>query len=77
MSLYVPHGEYWNCQVDFGPPYLKYSYTLQAKFEVCKPVIIIKTCVVKSWFTFVNLQSESLKPPRPKAFYFILYFVFE
>ncbi len=40
---------------------------------VSKPVIIVDSCVVKSWFTFANLQSASLKLPRPKQLYFILY----
>ncbi len=74
MSLWVPHSAFWDWQVDFGPPY---SYTLYAKFGVSKPVIINDSCVVKSWFTFANLQSVSLKLPQSKHFYFILYLVFE
>ncbi len=41
-------------------PSLKYSYILHAKFWVSKPVIIIGSCAVKSWFTFPNLQSVCL-----------------
>ncbi len=59
MSIWVPHSAFWDWQLDFGLPYLKYSYTLHAKFGVSKPVIIIDSCVVKSWFTFANLQCLS------------------
>ncbi len=59
MSLWVPHSAFWDWQVDFGLPSLKYSYTLHAKFDVSKPVIIIDSCVVKSWFTITNVQCLS------------------
>ncbi len=45
--------------VDFTPPSLKYSYVLHVQFGVSKPVIIIDSCVVKSWFIFANLQIVS------------------
>ncbi len=77
MSLWIPHSPFWDWQVDFGPPSLKYSSTLHAQFGVSKQVIIIDSCVAKTWFTFTNLQSVSLKVPRPKILYFVLCFVFE
>ncbi len=55
-------------QVDFGPPSLKYSYTLHAKVGVSKSVIIIK--IVVYWnhgFTSVYLQSVALKSSRPST----------
>ncbi len=47
------------------------------KLGVSKPVIIINSHEVKSWFTFANLQSVSLKMSKPETLYFLLYFVFE
>ncbi len=64
----------WDWQVDFGLPYLTYFYTLHAKFGVSKPVIIIDTCVVKSWFTFENLQCVSLNLTKPKQIVFCIVF---
>ncbi len=55
MSIWIPHSVFWDWRVDFGPPSLKYSYALDAKFGASKPVIIIYSYVVKSWFTFANL----------------------
>ncbi len=60
---------------DFGPQSLKYSFTLHAQFGVGKPVILIDSCMVKSWFTFANLESVSRKQPKPKNT--ILYCIFE
>ncbi len=56
---------------------LQYSYTLLAKVRVSKLVIIIDSYVIKSWFTFANMQSVSIKLPRAEIFYFPLHFVFE
>ncbi len=50
--------------------YLKYAYRLYVKFGVSKQVIIIDDCLVKSWFTFANLQNLSLKLPRPNIIVF-------
>ncbi len=75
MSLWVPHSAFWDWQVCFGPPSLKYYHTLHAIFGVSKLVIIIDNCVVRSWFTFAYLQSMSLK--LPYSMYFIFYCVFE
>ncbi len=77
MSLSVPHSAFWDWLVDFGPPSLKYSYTLHAKVVFSKPVIIFDSYMVMALFTFANLQSVSFKQPRPKKVYYILYFVFE
>ncbi len=77
MSLWVPHCAFWNWQVNLGPPSLNYSYVLHAKYGVSKPNIIIYSCVFKSWFTFANLQSVSLKLARPQILHFVLHFVFE
>ncbi len=68
MSLWVSHHPFWGWQVDFGMSSLKYSYTLHGKFGVSKPVIIIDTCVVISWFTITNLESVSLKRSKRIAF---------
>ncbi len=66
MSLWVPHSAFLDWHADFGLSSLKYSYNiLNANFGVGKPVIIIDSCVVKSWLTFANLQnvSQTTKPP--------------
>ncbi len=68
MSLWVPHSAFWDWQVDFVMPSLKYSYTLHAKFGVSKPVIVINRCVVKSCL-LLQICSVSLKLPRPKILY--------
>ncbi len=52
---------------------LKYSYTLYAKLEW----YLLRSYLINTWFIFVTLQSMSLKLPRPKQLYFVLYFVFE
>ncbi len=77
MSLGVPHSAFWEGQVNFGLPPLKYSYTLHAKFWVGRPVIIIDRCVIKLWFAFANLQSTSLKLPSPPNIVFPIIFCTE
>ncbi len=72
----VLYYAFWNWHVDFGPPSLKYFYTLHAEFGLSKPMIIIDICVVKSWFTFANLQSIS-QTIKHKRLYFTLYFLFQ
>ncbi len=46
MSLWIPHSVFWDWEVDFGLPALKYSYTLHVKFGEYKPVIIIDSYMV-------------------------------
>ncbi len=75
MSLSVLYSAFWDYQVNFGLPSLKYSYTLHVKFSISKPVIIIDSCPVKAWFTFANLQSvsQTAKAPQDCISYCILY----
>ncbi len=73
MSLWLPHSAFWDWQVNFGLPSLKYVCTLHAKFGASKPVIIIDSCVVRSWFTFANLQSVS-QTARAKQIVFYIVF---
>ncbi len=40
VTVSTTYSAFWDWQVDFGPPSLKYFYTLQAKFGISKPVII-------------------------------------
>ncbi len=61
MSLSVAGSALYDGQVDFSPPSLKDSYVLHTKLEVGKPVIIIDSCIFKSWFTTIYLQSVFLK----------------
>ncbi len=49
---------------------------MNAKFGVNKPVIIIDSCEVKSWFNMANLRCIS-QSAKAKKLYFILYCVFE
>ncbi len=73
MSLWVPHSAFWDWQVDFCLPSLKYFYTLHAKYWVSKRVIIIDSCVVTSWFTFINLQSISQTAKAKKIVFCIVF----
>ncbi len=51
MPLWVQHSTFWDWQVNFSLPYLKYSYTFYTIFRFNKSVIIINSCVVKACFT--------------------------
>ncbi len=77
VALSVAGSAFCDCQVDFGPPSLKYSNTLCVKFGVSTSEIIIDRCVFKSLFTSVHLQSISLKPLRSTILYFVLHIVIE
>ncbi len=60
MLLLVPQSTFWDWQPDFGFHLWNMNiYTLHVKFGSSKPVIIIGSCVVKSWFTFTNMQCVS------------------
>ncbi len=74
MSLSVPHSAFWDWQIDLCLPSFKYSYTLGAKFGVSKPVLIIDSCVFKSWFTFANVQSVFVKVTEPENIVFCIVF---
>ncbi len=50
---------------------------IACKIWVSKSVIIIENNVVKTCFSFANLQSVSRKLSSQKESYFVLYFVFE
>ncbi len=71
MSQGVPHSAFCDWKVDFN--LWNIPIHCAAKFGVSKPVIIIDSCVVKSWFTFANPQSVSLKLPRSKIVFYILF----
>ncbi len=60
MSLWVPHSAFWDWQVAFGLPSLKYSYALCSNVDVSKPVIIIDRCVV-SYGLHLQIYSVSFK----------------
>ncbi len=77
ISLSVGGCAFFDWPVGIGPPSLKYSNTLHVKFGVSTSEIIIDSCIFKSLFTTVHLQSVSLKPSRPTILYFVLYIVFE
>ncbi len=47
--------------MDISLPSSKYSYTLHAKFEASKAVIIIYSLVVNPWFTFAECVFQTAK----------------
>ncbi len=49
MSVWMPHSAFWDWQVNFGLPTLKYFYSLHLKFGVSKSGLIMDSCMGKSW----------------------------
>ncbi len=52
---------------------VKYRHTLHSEFGVSKSMIIIDSCVIKSWFTFANLQCV-IQTTKAKTLVFCIVF---